>query len=80
MKTFTNAKKGEERVSSVVCNKCGVTCFNKTGVNKETLNVSQKWGYNSDWDLEIHEFNLCQKCYKQLTGSFKHPVQITYYM
>ena len=33
-------------------------------------------GIFSDWDTQIHYFNLCEECYKKIISSFEIPVEI----
>lgn len=60
------------------CNMCGKEISRLEGTPiGEGLHVEKHWGYFSKKDGEIHTFDLCEKCYDQLTESFLLPVEKT---
>lgn len=60
------------------CNSCGRVILTDNGIIKEgVFEAVQKWGYFSGKDLEIHKFNLCEKCYDRITSSFVVPVEVS---
>lgn len=67
-----------EEKSRVFCNKCGREIRQENGILKEDIFTAKKeWGYFSEKDLEIHDFQLCETCYDGLVKTFRIPVQIT---
>ena len=60
-----------------LCNGCGRP-IGSCGENREhPLRVRKEWGYFSARDLEVHEFNLCEKCYEELIRRFVIPVTVS---
>lgn len=74
MRTFKTEMTERKVVDSVMCNKCG-----KFITSEECVHVEQYWGYNSPWDTEVHEFDLCIACYTDIVASFQKPVSIGNY-
>ena len=76
----------EIKIDDVICNCCGKVVPKTTYVDFNTkepfiiindyLEISQTWGYHSDYDDERHEFDICPECYKKWINSFKIPVKI----
>lgn len=61
----------------LICNKCGKELECKDGIlHEDGLFVTKEWGYFSGKDLQIHRFNLCEKCYDELMDGFVVPVEI----
>lgn len=61
----------------VYCNVCGKELKMERGILKEGVFVAnQEWGYFSDKDTEIHQFDVCEPCYDKLVNSFVIPVTI----
>lgn len=60
-----------------LCNGCGRTIPCGGHEHQDALRVRKEWGYFSERDLEVHEFNLCEECYEKLTQEFVIPVSIT---
>ncbi len=62
----------------LICNKCGKKMEYKDGIlHEDGLFVTKEWGYFSGKDLQIHRFNLCEKCYDELMDGFVVPVEIS---
>ena len=61
--------------SEIKCNKCGETLWKAALSNHpptpEYLTVMNKWGKNSKWNNETHEFHICQTCYSKMVEGFK---------
>lgn len=67
-------QEGKE-LEKIICNKCGKEIIVKNGMmEEEVLSVQKRWGYFSNKDNEVHEFDLCETCYDQLTALFLFPV------
>ena len=59
------------------CNKCGtLICDERKLNNKDYLSVNKIWGYFSQKDCEINQFNICEDCYDKLIKEFVIPVEI----
>ena len=56
-------------IDCVVCNCCGKEIANHWG--GDYLHVSKTWGYFSNYDEEVHEFDICQECYENFIKTFK---------
>lgn len=62
----------------VLCNCCGKEMKKRNGILQEDgLFVLKEWGYFSEKDLQIHRFNLCEKCYDQFVQKFVIPVEVS---
>lgn len=63
----------------VYCNICGRKIRRSGGILLEDVFSARKeWGYFSHKDLQIHSFNVCEKCYNQLVSHFTIPVEVTF--
>ena len=63
--------------TNTYCNRCGKEIRREEGAPAgEGLHVEKHWGYFSEKDGEIHTFDLCEKCYDQLTGEFMMPPEV----
>ncbi len=59
----------------IFCNKCGKEIVrDQHGNISDYLHVKKQWGYFSDKDMEIHEWNLCEECYDRFLKEFAVPV------
>ena len=59
------------------CNVCGIELKIERGILKEgVFEATQEWGFFSDKDLEIHQFDICERCYDKMIDSFVIPVTI----
>lgn len=47
-------------VEDVICDSCGVSCFN--GNNLEFMTLQNSWGYGSKYDFQTWTAHLCEKC------------------
>ena len=59
------------------CSCCGkeftVNETEKTILEKEFLHVRKQWGYFSNKDGIIHEFDVCEECYDRWLENFVIP-------
>lgn len=69
MKIYHKSLIERKKIKEIVCNKCGETIDIKN--YKDFLNIYKAWGYNSNYDSEHHEFEICENCYKSFISSFK---------
>ncbi len=66
-----------QELEEVICNQCGKVIKSKNGMHQEEVcSVHKAWGYFSDKDMEVHDFDLCESCYDRLIAGFKVPVEI----
>lgn len=65
-----------KEVEKIICNKCGKEIVVKSGMTEEdVLSIQKRWGYFSNKDNEMHEFDLCEECYDQWIATFTIPVE-----
>lgn len=58
----------------IYCNKCGKEIIRDVHGNyPDHLHVEKQWGFFSDKDMEIHEWNLCEECYDKFLKKFVIP-------
>lgn len=58
-------------IDQIICNKCG-----KIIDDSDALSVEKRWGYFSEKDNEVHQFDLCEQCYDEMIASFQIPITI----
>lgn len=58
-------------IDQIICNKCG-----KEIKERDALSVEKRWGYFSEKDNEVHQFDLCEECYDEMVASFQIPINI----
>ncbi len=75
MKIYQKKLIERTKLKYVICNKCGENIDIKT--YKDFLNIRKCWGYNSNFDNEVHELELCEKCYVDLLSNLKIEPKIT---
>lgn len=64
-------------ITLILCNVCGKEIKLNNGILKEDVfEASKEWGFFSNRDLEVHRFNICEKCYENMIANFKIPVTI----
>ena len=64
--------------STVICNKCEKAIKVEGDIVKEGLfEAKYRFGYFSRKDGEIHNFDLCEDCYDQITADFLIPPEVT---
>lgn len=63
-------------VTAAFCNCCGNKMIVEHGIIKEGAFVAEiLWGYFSEKDGELHNFDMCEECYDRMTEKFKIPVE-----
>lgn len=76
MYQYTICETYEKKLNTIICNKCKKEIKVIKGIPQEdVLSVEKRWGYFSEKDNEVHRFELCEKCYDELVGSFEVPVE-----
>lgn len=62
----------------IFCNCCGKKIRQENNILLEdVLCVKKSWGYFSEKDGSVHEFDLCEGCYDRLVKQFVLPVKIS---
>ncbi len=69
MKIYQKRLIERNKLKYVLCNKCGKNIDIKQ--YEDFLNISKDWGYNSSFDNEIHEIEICQSCYNNFLSDLK---------
>lgn len=65
-----------KEVDKIICNRCGKIISVVNGILEEdVLTVEKRWGYFSNKDNEVHEFDLCETCYDKMIAEFLIPVK-----
>ena len=65
-----------KEIEKIICNKCGKEIIVKNGMSEEDVfSAEKRWGYFSNKDNEVHEFDLCEACYDQWITTFAIPVK-----
>ena len=41
----------------------------------DMLSVQKRWGYFSNKDNDVHEFDLCEECYDKWIATFAIPIE-----
>lgn len=75
MKIYKKKLVMRKRVKHIVCNKCGENI--KINEYMDFLSIVKNWEYNSNYDNEIHRFDICQDCYKKFISNFEIEPKIT---
>ena len=66
----------KKEVDKIVCNKCGKEILVENGVAEaDMLSVQKRWGYFSNKDNDVHEFDLCEECYDKCIATFAIPIE-----
>lgn len=69
--------KETREIEKIFCNKCGKEIPAVNGFAREgVFSAEYEWGYFSEKDGETHSFDLCERCYDELIGTFELPVEI----
>lgn len=65
------------RHKDIYCNVCGRKLVMEHGILKEDVfSAKKEWGYFSHKDLQIHRFNMCERCYNKMVSQFVIPVDV----
>ena len=66
----------KKEVDKIICNKCGKEILVENGVAEaDMLSVQKRWGYFSNKDNDVHEFDLCEECYDKWIATFSIPIE-----
>ena len=78
-------EKTEERIvkynktKEVLCNKCGKSMSVENYGDTLVLvgcSIEVIFPYGSNKDGDVHKFDLCDDCYDELVGAFKHKAEV----
>lgn len=59
------------KINKVYCNCCGQEIkTNKHGITEEHITIKKRWGYDSNFDGEEHDIDICCTCYKKWIETF----------
>lgn len=72
MKTYKEKQVIKNVIEKVFCNSCGEEIPFDT--HEDYVHYEKVWGYNSDRDNRVDNFDLCCNCYDKITDKFKIPV------
>ena len=72
MRQYHTTVKETKEIGKIICNRCGRSIPVIQGVPREdVLEVSKRWGYFSEKDNRLDEFDLCEQCYVEIISEFK---------
>lgn len=72
MRQYHTTVKETKEIDKIICNRCGRSIPVIKGVPREdVLEVSKRWGYFSEKDNRLDEFDLCEQCYDEIVSEFK---------
>lgn len=75
MRIYSDEK--ETMLTAVICNMCKKQLEVENGIVKEgCFSASAAFGYFSEKDGQLQQFDLCEECYDRLLERFRIPVQI----
>lgn len=77
MRTTKSVEKLVEVVDDVLCNKCGLTCYNgfhHSGLIGATVHGS--YGSRAISDGDVFKFDICEPCFKSLSETFVIPAKV----
>ena len=69
----------DDFVDDIICNVCGKSIPKNpnTDIFEDCLDIQKEWGYDSNYDNEVHTFHICQDCYKKFIKTFQIPIEIS---
>ena len=65
----------DKKLTKVVCNNCGKNIkVNNSTIEEGVFFADYKWGYFSKKDGREDTFDLCEKCYDEITEKFLYKI------
>lgn len=62
----------KDEIYDIVCNMCGESIVKSSSGNFfDHLSITKEWGYLSNKDGQVHQFDLCEDCYNDFIYKFK---------
>lgn len=75
MRVYEMGNKKANKLKVIYCNKCKKEIKITSDIMKEDVYHGEKeWGYFSNKDGQIHQFDLCEECYDEIISQFEIPV------
>ena len=72
--------KETKEIDKIICNKCGKEIAVNHGCpTEDVLSVDKRWGYFSKKDGREDTFDLCEKCYDEITEKFLYKINTKNY-
>lgn len=72
MKKYKSVTIEKLDVDKVICNCCGKEIkIDKFGEIEDYITIKKSWGYNSNFDGEEHEIDICNDCYQKWIEKFE---------
>lgn len=66
----------DKTLKQVICNQCGRNLLVEDGMPKEDFFEGKKiFGYFSNKDGIVQQFDLCESCYEKITAGFRIPAE-----
>ena len=77
MKQYKTIQVQKQVPDRIICNCCGREIqITKQHPYPEYVSIRKEWGYDSPYDGEVHEIDLCQDCYAKWIRTFKFAPQV----
>ena len=71
------SEQGSRELIDIRCNCCGRPMRVERGIVKEgCLHIKVPFGFFTERDGQVHEFDLCESCYNKIIAGFEIPVAI----
>ena len=62
---------------TVICNRCKKELKVENGILKEgCFEVSHAFGYFSEKDGQVYQFDLCEQCFDKMLAEFQVPAEV----
>lgn len=72
MRQYITSLKETKEIEKIICNKCGKEIPVLKGVpQQDVLQVEKRWGYFSEKDNRVDQFDLCEECYDEFVKGFR---------
>lgn len=72
MKKYKTIVIEKTELDKVICNCCGEEIKkDKYGIMEDYITIKKTWSYNSSFDGQDHEFDVCNRCYEKWMKSFQ---------
>ena len=73
MKQYKNMRKTIKILDRVICDRCKKVLKKDSLDNVEGGTLSISFGYDSDYDLESYDADICDNCFKKVLRKFMVP-------
>lgn len=72
MKQYKTIQVQKQVPEHIICNCCGQEIkITQQHPYPQYVSIRKEWGFDSDYDGELHEIDLCQECYGKWIQTFK---------